>query len=47
VVNAAAGLVVAGLAQDLPSGVAGAARAIDSGAAASVLDRLQKSFPAA
>jgi anthranilate phosphoribosyltransferase len=47
VVNAAAGLVVAGLAQDLRSGAGDAARAIDSGAAASVLDRLQKSFPAA
>ncbi len=38
--NAAAGLVVAGLAEDLGAGVAAAQRSIDSGAAKRVLDRL-------
>lgn len=38
--NAAAALVVAGLAQDLREGLAGAAEAIDSGAAASRLEAL-------
>jgi anthranilate phosphoribosyltransferase len=38
--NAAAALVVAGIAADLGEGVALAAKAIDSGAAAKVLDRL-------
>ena len=40
VLNAAAGLVAAGLADDLGSGVDLAARAIDTGGAASALDRL-------
>jgi anthranilate phosphoribosyltransferase len=40
--NAAAALVVAGRAADLRSGVATAARAIDSGAASGVLARLQE-----
>jgi anthranilate phosphoribosyltransferase len=39
--NAAAALVVAGRAADLKDGVAAAARAIDSGAAASILERLK------
>ncbi len=39
--NAAAALVVAGRADDLPRGAALAARAIDSGAAAAVLERLR------
>jgi len=38
--NAGAALVVAGLAEDLRDGIARAAEAIDSGAAAEVLDRL-------
>ena len=38
--NAAAGLVVSGLVDDLGAGVAAAQRSIDSGAARSVLDRL-------
>ena len=40
VLNAAAGLVVAGVAQDLSSGVAQAGEAIETGAVASVLDKL-------
>lgn len=40
VLNAAAGVVVAGLASDLPEGVALAARSIDSGAARHALTRL-------
>jgi anthranilate phosphoribosyltransferase len=40
VLNAAAGLVVAGLADDLAAGIERAATAIDSGAAAAALDRL-------
>lgn len=40
VLNAAAGAVVAGLASDLPQGVALAARSIDSGAARNALTRL-------
>ncbi len=43
--NAAAGLVLAGLAADLRSGVGLAAQAIDSGAAASRLERLAQHFP--
>lgn len=43
VLNAAAGLVVAGLADDLEHGVTRAAAAIDSGAAAAALDRLVES----
>ncbi len=38
--NAAAGLVVAGLARDLADAVARGARAIDEGAAAATLERL-------
>ena len=38
--NAAAGLVVAGVAGDLADGVARAARAIDEGAAAATLETL-------
>ena len=38
--NAAASLVVAGKVDDLTSGVATAAQAIDGGAAAQALDRL-------
>jgi anthranilate phosphoribosyltransferase len=44
-VNAAAGLVAAGLASDLREGMQLAASAIDSGAAAGKLNRLKKSFP--
>ena len=40
VLNAAAGLVAAGLAEDLPAGADLAARAIDEGAAARALERL-------
>jgi anthranilate phosphoribosyltransferase len=40
VLNAAAALYVGGLASDLEQGVAKAAESIDSGAAASVLERL-------
>lgn len=40
VLNAGAGLVVAGLASDLAEGIAKASESIDSGAAATVLDRL-------
>ncbi len=43
--NAAAALVVAGQARDLRQGVAVAARAIDSGAAASALDTLRRLAP--
>jgi anthranilate phosphoribosyltransferase len=43
--NAAAGLVLAGLAPDLPSGVALAAQAIDSGAGMQKLNQLRKKFP--
>ena len=42
VMNAAAGLVVAGIADDLASGVAAAQQSIDTGAAAAALDRLLK-----
>ena len=38
--NSAAALVVAGRAEDLRDGIASAARALDSGAARDVLDRL-------
>ena len=38
--NAAAGLVAAGFAADLPAGLVVAAEAIDSGRAAESLDRL-------
>jgi len=44
-VNAAAGLLVAGLAGDLQSAMAKAAESIDSGAAAERLDQLRKNFP--
>lgn len=44
-VNAAAGLVVAGLAGDLPAAMAKAAESIDSGAAAERLEQLRKNFP--
>jgi len=44
-VNAAAGLLAAGLAADLPGGVAAAAQAIDSGAALAKLELLKKNFP--
>lgn len=40
VLNAAAGLVVAGAAADMAAGVAAAAAAIDDGRAAQVLERL-------
>jgi anthranilate phosphoribosyltransferase len=42
VLNAAAALVVAGLAEDFTGGVQRAAAAIDDGRAASVLDRLRR-----
>jgi anthranilate phosphoribosyltransferase len=45
IVNAAAGLIVANLADGLRSAVAMAAEAIDSGAAAQKLDQLKKHFP--
>ncbi len=45
VVNASAGLLVAGLAGDLVSGVQEACHAIDSGAALTKLKLLQKCFP--
>src|SRR5581483_4712356 len=45
-VNAAAGLLAAGLAADLRSGKNLAARAIDSGAALAKLELLKKKFPA-
>ncbi len=41
VLNSAAGLVVSGLAEDLPAGIARAAEAIDSGAALEKLRALQ------
>jgi anthranilate phosphoribosyltransferase len=44
-VNAAAGLVAAGVAADLRTGMAAASRSIESGAAAERLARLQKAFP--
>jgi anthranilate phosphoribosyltransferase len=43
--NSAAGLVLAGLAPDLPSGVALAAQAIDSGAVMQKLEQLRRKFP--
>ena len=43
--NAAAGLVLAGLAADLRAGVGLAAQAIDSGVASAKLERLAKHFP--
>lgn len=43
--NSAAALVIAGLAGDLSSGMALASQAIDSGAAARVLERLKQNFP--
>jgi anthranilate phosphoribosyltransferase len=46
-VNAAAGLLAAGLAPDLRSGTELAARSIDSGAALGKLELLQKNFPVA
>ena len=45
-VNAAAGLLAAGLAADLRGGMESAARSIDSGAAIAKLDLLKKRFPA-
>jgi len=45
VVNAAAGLVAAGLAEDIPDGVKLAEKSIDSGAATEKLKELQKNFP--
>ena len=45
IVNAAAGLVAASLADSLLSGASLAAQSIDSGAAAGKLDQLRKSFP--
>jgi anthranilate phosphoribosyltransferase len=45
VVNAAAGLVAAGLAKTLPDGVKLAEKSIDSGAATEKLKELQKKFP--
>ncbi|MGA3188467.1 MAG: anthranilate phosphoribosyltransferase [Bryobacteraceae bacterium] len=45
IVNAAAGLLAAGLAKDLRKGVELAKESIDSGAAASKLEHLQKKFP--
>jgi anthranilate phosphoribosyltransferase len=44
-VNAAAGLVAAGVAADLRAGMSAAAHSIESGAAADRLARLQKAFP--
>ena len=44
-VNAAAGLLAAGLTDSLRSAVAMAAQAIDSGAAAGKLEQLKKKFP--
>ncbi len=44
-VNAAAGLLAAGLAKDLRAGMELAARSIDSGAAIAKLELLKKSFP--
>jgi anthranilate phosphoribosyltransferase len=45
VVNAAAGLLAAGLAESLVNGVQLAEKSIDSGAAGAKLDELQKKFP--
>jgi anthranilate phosphoribosyltransferase len=45
-VNAAAGLMVGGIAADLKSGMAKAAEAIDSGAALERLEQLRRNFPA-
>ena len=45
IVNAAAGLVACGLAEDLRSGVKLAEKSIDSGAAAGKLEEMQKKFP--
>jgi anthranilate phosphoribosyltransferase len=45
-VNAAAGLMLAGLAADLRGGMTSAMESIDSGCAAAVLGKLQKKFPA-
>jgi anthranilate phosphoribosyltransferase len=44
-VNAAAGLLAAGLVPDLHAGMAEASRSIDTGAAAAKLESLQKYFP--
>lgn len=44
-VNAAAGLLIAGLVTSLSAGMEAAARAIDSGSAAETLRRLQEKFP--
>jgi anthranilate phosphoribosyltransferase len=44
-VNAAAGLMAAGLAATPREGVAKAAEAIDSGCAMAVLKQLQREFP--
>ena len=44
-VNAAAGLLAAGLAADLRAGMESAARSIDSGAAMAKLELLKKNFP--
>jgi anthranilate phosphoribosyltransferase len=44
-VNAAAGLLAAGLVNDLLAGMAEATRSIDSGAASGKLESLQKYFP--
>jgi anthranilate phosphoribosyltransferase len=44
-VNAAAGLLAAGLVKNLSAGMAEASRSIDTGAAADKLERLQKYFP--
>jgi len=46
VLNAAAGLVAAGIANDMKEGIELAARSIDTGAAQSRLASLKKSFPA-
>ena len=43
--NAAAGLVIAGIAKDLKSGMSIAADSIDSGAAAARVEELRKGFP--
>ncbi len=43
--NSAAALVLAGLAEDLSTGMALASQAIDSGAAARVLERLKQNYP--
>ena len=46
-VNAAAGLLAAGLAKDLRSGMELAVRSIDSGAASAKLELLKTTFPSA